>query len=210
VDRVLRIIALPPPEPEIRDGGSQQPPDDMALVAGLRARQSWAAPALVARYGGHLRRVLLRILGTSDNELGDVLQDVIVNAWLGIDGLEDPAALKSWLTQVAIFTARKVIRRRHRRRWLTLFETVPEPEVTWASPDLREAASCVYRVFDRMPVDERIPLALRLIDGLELDATAAACGVSVATVRRRLIKAERRFLKLARQFEALAPWLELR
>jgi hypothetical protein len=32
--------------------------------------------------------------------------------------------------------------------------------------------------------------------------------MSLATVRRRLVRAERRFFKLARQYEALAPWLE--
>ena len=77
----------------------------------------------------------------------------------------------------------------------------------WAGPEVEEAARCVYRIFDRMPVDERIPLSLRMIDGLDLDAIAGACDMSVATVRRRLVRAERRFFKLARQFEALWPWL---
>jgi hypothetical protein len=30
--------------------------------------------------------------------------------------------------------------------------------------------------------------------------------MSLATVRRRLARAERRFFKLAREYEALAPW----
>ena len=93
---------------------------------------------------------------------------------------------------------------------MTFFDTVPEPTTipSGAGADLQEAAGCVYRIFDRMPVDERLPFALRMLEGLDLDATAAACGMSVATVRRRLVKAERRFFKMARQFEALRPWLE--
>jgi RNA polymerase sigma-70 factor (ECF subfamily) len=49
-----------------------------------------------------------------------------------------------------------------------------------------------------------------MLDGMNLEATAAACGMSVATVRRRLAQAERRFFTLAREYEALAPWLEER
>jgi RNA polymerase sigma-70 factor, ECF subfamily len=206
VDRVLRIV----PVPADRESDQVSSADDVALVAALRTRQPWAAPALVSRYGGHLRRVLIRVLGGSDSELADVLQDVIFQGWEGIEGLTDARALKSWLTQIAIFTARKAIRRRQRHRWLTFFENVPEPTVTSSvgGADLHEAANCVYRIFDRMPVDERIPFALRMLEGLDLEATAAACGMSVATVRRRLLKAERRFFKMARQFEALAPWIE--
>ena len=47
-----------------------------------------------------------------------------------------------------------------------------------------------------------------MLEDLDLEATARACGMSLATVRRRLVRAERRFFKLARQYEALAPWLE--
>jgi RNA polymerase sigma-70 factor (ECF subfamily) len=112
------------------------------------------------------------------------------------------------LTRIAVFAARGAIRRRRRRRWLAFFESVPEPEPTWAGPEMQEAARCVYRIFDRLPIDERVPFSLRMLGGLDLEATADACGMSVATVRRRLARAERRFFKLARQCEALAPWLE--
>lgn len=201
--RVLRIV--PPPAEEEVTGPRA---DDEALVTALRARDTAAASVLVKRYGSHLRRVLLRVLGGQDNEVADVLQEVIVRAWEGIAGLKDPGALKSWLTQIAVFTARGVIRGRHRRRWLTFFETVPEPAASWAGPDFRDAAASVYRIFDRMPVDERIPFALRMLEGLDLEAIAAACSTSVATVRRRLARAERRFFKMARGYDSLAPWLE--
>lgn len=180
------------------------------LVAALKAREPGAVDALMKRHGSHLRRVLTRVLGAHDTETGDVLQEVAVIAWQSIGRLDDARALKAWLTQIAVFTARGLIRRRYRNRWLTFFEDLPERALPWASPEMQEAARAVYRIFDRMPVDERIPFALRMLDGLELEATAAACGTSMATVRRRLVKAERRFFKLARQCEALAPWIETR
>jgi RNA polymerase sigma-70 factor, ECF subfamily len=183
--------------------------EDCRLVAGLRAGEVWATTALVERHGNHVRRVLMRLLGSSDGgaEQADIFQDVITAAWEGIDRLHDPAALRAWLTRIAVFTARKVLRTRRRRRWLAFLDEVPDVPATWAGPELREAARAVYDVLDRMPVDERIPFTLRMLEKLDLEETARACEMSLATVRRRLVRAERRFRKLARQYEALGPWL---
>ena len=203
MDRVLRLVP-PSPSPD----GARDQADDARLVAALKAREPGAVEALMRRYGSHLRRVLTRVLGSDDTETPDVLQEVAVIAWQSIGRLSDPLALKAWLTQIAVFTARGLIRRRHRQRWLSFFEEVPDRSVPWASPEMQEAARAVYRIFDRMPVDERIPFALRMLEGLELEATAEACGMSLATVRRRLVRAERRFQKMARQCDALVPWLD--
>jgi len=178
-------------------------------VAGLRAGEPWATPALVDRHGVHVRRVLMRLLGSSDGgaEQADIFQEVITAAWEGVHRLNDPAALRPWLTRIAVFTARKVLRGRRRRRWLGFFDEVPEVAAAWAGPELREAARAVYEILDRMPLDERIPFSLRMLEKLDLEETATACEMSLATVRRRLVRAERRFHKLARQYEVLGPWL---
>jgi len=223
VDRVLRIVPKSSSGP-ISDralapaAGTRgaEPADDVQLVADLRAGAPRATTQLVDRHGNHVRRVLYRVLCGEDSESADLFQEVITHAWERIDQLVDPRALKAWLTQIAVFTARKAIRRRRRRRWLSFFADVPEPTAgsvavavtAWAGPELQEAARSVYQILERMPVDERIPFSLRMLDDLDLEATARACGMSVATVRRRLVRAERRFFKMARQYEALGPWLE--
>ena len=53
-----------------------------------------------------------------------------------------------------------------------------------------------------------LAFALRFVDGMDLNEVASACGVSRATVSRRLERAERRFAEGARRHEALAQWLE--
>jgi len=193
-----------------REPGHVDGREDLELVGGLRAGAAWAPAMLVVRHGPRVRRVLLRLLGRQDDELSDLFQEVMTAAWKSIAQLEDPTALPAWLTRITVFTARTRLRARQRRRWLSFLGELPEVAAPWASPELREAAQAVYDIFDRMPVDERIPFALHVLDGLELEATASACGMSVATVRRRLTRGERRFHKLARCYEALVPWLEAR
>jgi RNA polymerase sigma-70 factor (ECF subfamily) len=178
-------------------------------VDGLRAGAPWAAAELVRGFGAHVQRVSTRIHGAGDADRDDLLQEVFARAIANVRSLAEPAALRSWLTTLTIYTARELIRRRRRRRWLTFHDEPPDAgdPTTYASDDVREAARCVYAVFARMPADERVPLALRAIEGMELAELADACGMSMSTLRRRLVRAERRFRKLARDYEALTPWM---
>jgi RNA polymerase sigma-70 factor (ECF subfamily) len=204
VDRVLRIVRTPLAGDEIGDDLAA----DEELVAALQTGVAGAPARLVARHGAHVRRILMRVLGSDDQEAADLFQEVMTAAWAGVARLNDPRALKSWLTRIAVFTARSRLRSRQRRRWMTFLANPPEIEAPWAGPELREAARAVYDIFERMPVDERIPYALHRLDDLDLEATADACGMSLSTVRRRLARAERRFFKMAGEYEALGVWLE--
>jgi len=182
---------------------------DAALVRALRAGDPHAGAMLFDRYGLHVRRVLARVLGP-DPELADLLQDVFVAALASLHSLEDPAALKAWLTRVAVFMARGRIRRRARWRFLRFVpdDELPEAIAPGQDADACEAMAAVYRVLRALPADERIAFALRTIDGMELTAVATACGVSLSTIKRRLSTAQRRFRELSRREPVLKDWLQ--
>ena len=181
---------------------------DRALVEAVRRGEPEACAVLFDRFAPHVRRVLARLLGV-DDELGDALHDVFVQVLGSIDRLADPGALKAWVTTVAVYTARGRIRRRARRRWLRLRPPgeLPEPEAIEASYEVTEALRATYRVLDRLPVDERIVFALRFIEGMSLPEVAHACGVSLATTKRRLRRARAGFVQRARREPALERWL---
>jgi RNA polymerase sigma-70 factor (ECF subfamily) len=182
---------------------------DAALAEALRTGHPEAAAVLVDRYGAHLRRVLIRVLG-KDPELPDLLHDVLVTAIQSVDRLQDVRALRSWITSIAVYSARAAIRKRARRRLFRL--TAPDQLDQAEAPGPTEAASealrATYAVLGRLPTDERIAFALRFIDGMELVEAAAACRVSLSTFKRRLIRAERRFAERARREPALIAWLQ--
>lgn len=180
------------------------PEGDEALVRALRASRSGAADAFFQRYFDHVRRVVTRVMSL-DDELEDIIQDVFLDALRSIDRLKEPSALKMWLTSIALFKARRVLRQRKRRSWLRLatpaeLDTVP----TGGGSELAEAMHCTYLVLNELPADERIAFALRFIEGMELTELAAACRTSVATVRRRLGRAEDRFLRKAQRYPVLS------
>ena len=183
--------------------------DDGALVLALREGHPAAKVELFDRYVRHVERIVTRILG-QDAELADLLHEVFARSLGAIGTLEDPGALKGWLTGIAVLTAREWIRRRARGRWLRFFAPEDLPEVEDATPDGegREALRATYAVLDRLGADDRIAFALRYVEGLELKDVAAACDVSLNTIKRRLARAEDRFSALAAREPALRPWIE--
>lgn len=184
------------------------PDNDAGLVAALRSGRQSAKAALFNRYGNHVHRVLVRVLGP-DPDVPDLVHDVFVAALESIDRLSNPGALKAWLSRIAVFTARGRIRRRVRWRFIRVqpFDELEEIEATLASAEVSEALRATYRVLGRMKPDERIAFALRFIEGMELTEVATSSGVSLATVKRRLTKARRHFSDLANGEPALAEWL---
>lgn len=186
--------------------------DDAALVAALREQHPGAKAAFFHRHAAYVERVVTRVIGF-DRELADILQDVFLNALSSLHTLKDARALKPWLAQVAALTARKVLRSRSRRHWLRLFtdqEDERRAERPVASADLGtlRALHAVYAILEELPADEHIAFALRFIEGMELTEVASACRVSLATVKRRLQRAEKRFLEKAEGRPELGEWLK--
>ena len=183
--------------------------DDVALADGLRRRDPVALATWYDRFALDVMRVLSRILGP-DPQLPDVHHDVFVRALGSLGTLEDPSALRSWLIAVTVHTARTVLARRARGRWLRFlsWRDLPEVQVTPATAESVEAVRQVYEVLDELTADDRLVFALRYIEGMELLEVADSCGVSLATVKRRIARAQGRFLIRARRYPALREWLD--
>jgi RNA polymerase sigma-70 factor (ECF subfamily) len=182
---------------------------DSELVAAFLRHDEGARAALYRRYGEHVHRVLRRILGAPE-ELADLHHDVFVRAIVSLHKLEDPCALKAWLTMIAVHVARTAIARRRRSRWLWFMppSELPEVQASVATSEQLDAVRATYAVLDMLAPDDRIAFALRFIDGMELTEIAQACRVSLATLKRRLVRAEARFVARARKEPALVAWIE--
>jgi len=210
------VQPTPHPASEIRSGAVVVPMafgnDDAALVQGLREGQPDATVAFFERYSRYVERIITHLIGF-DRELADLLQEVFLQALAGIHSLNDPLALRAWLSRIATTTVQKTLRTRSRRAWLRLF-TDPSEEAQWeataahADEDTLRALRTVYEVLDRLPTEERIVFSLRFIEGMDFAELTIACGVSTSTVKRRLRRAERRFLAFAKRRPELAVWLK--
>ena len=183
--------------------------DDAALVESILNGEDRGRETLYDRHAPHVRRVLVRCLGTQ-RDVADHLQDVFEQAFRDLGKLRDPKALKAWLTRIAVHLARAQIRRNSRRRWLRLLppDELPEQIAPVASREVSDALRATYRILEQLGADERIAFALRFIEGMLLEEVAAAAGCSLATAKRRIRRAEAAFVEVARSTPSLQPWLK--
>ncbi len=185
--------------------------DDAALLEGLRAGEAWAREALFDRYAALVERTLRRVLGRElHTELSDLIHDCFVEALGSVARLREPAAMPGFVRSVAVNVAKKSIRARRARRWLRFWEpaAMPEAPVTDCDPAVRDAYARTYALLERLGDEDRVVFVLRHVEGLELTEVAEACGVSLATIKRRLARADSRFAAAAAHDPALRAWLE--
>lgn len=182
--------------------------DDPALVRALKADHPGAYQVLYQRYAGEVLKVLHRVMGP-DTEMDELLHEVFIRAFRHIDAIQAPEKLRAWLTGIALFVARGTIRKRRRGRWLQFFDpsTLHQNGETGRTDDARRALKRTYALLDKLSADSRIAFTLRYLDGRELTEVAENTGVSLATVKRRLKTAKRRFFAMARNEPELEEWL---
>lgn len=183
---------------------------DARLVAALLEHDLAAAGQLYDRYAANVRGMALRLLG-ADTELDDIVQDVFVAAITSIQRLREPSMLKSWLLGIAVGKVRDSLRSRWRRRWLSF---LPHDELPDHPAAESEAQSDVVReikaLLDHLPPEERLALLLHRLEGLSLEEAATASNMTVSTFKRRLTRAETKFVQRAQRRPALAEWVKAR
>ena len=179
-----------------------------AWVKALARGDEGAAVTFFDEYVALVERTISRIVGL-DADIADATQDVFMRCLQSVHRLKDPQAMTQWVIQIAVYTAADWVRRRNRRRWLTFYDPVDIAKYPLVSADSasRDALRATYLVLDQLTVEERAVFALRFIEGMELREVASACKCSLATVKRRLGRAEVRFEAIARNYPVLMPWL---
>ena len=181
---------------------------DVALLEGLQNGEREAQAAFFGSYESLVRRVLTRFLRNTP-DVADALQDTFVRTFRSATHVKDPLALRAWVLRVAESVALDQLRRRQRSNARDIAPTQAfEVPVEDDSVELRAAVRDARRLLDKLPEQERVVFMMRHIDGLELTKLADVTGVSLATIKRRLARAETRFRMLARSQPGLAEWVD--
>jgi RNA polymerase sigma-70 factor (ECF subfamily) len=166
---------------------------DESLVLDARAGDREAKTLLFRRHARAASDLAYRLLGR-DDEIEDIVQESFVAVFSGLSKLVDPRAFQSWLGAIVTRTTIAAIRRRRllARLGFVRAERVQIEAVLArnAPPDVLAELEAVYRSLDALPAAERVVLVLRRVEQLPLDEIAHRTGFSLATVKRRLARAE--------------------
>jgi len=182
---------------------------DAQLAVLARDRDPRAATLVWDRYDGMVRWVLYRAIGPSA-DVDDLVQDTFVGFFKKVGTLREASSLRAFLVGIALRTARSSLRKRRVRRWLRLSDdgVVPEVATNDGDPRTREVVRRLYLILDELSDRERLAFVLRHAEGQELTETATALGVSLATIKRVLSRAEGHVQSRAKQDDLLSAWTE--
>jgi RNA polymerase sigma-70 factor (ECF subfamily) len=164
------------------------PADDRALAEALLSHgEERAFRELYRRHTPALYQVTLRLLGGSEADAQDVVQETWVRASLKLDGFRWESSLRTWLTGIAINRARELLRRRSRRPTVGL-DAVPEPS---APPPPQLLRMDLERAIATLPDGSRMVLVLHDIEGFTHEEIGHRLGISPGTSKSQLFAARR-------------------
>lgn len=180
-----------------------------SVVEGLQAGDPAALETFYEQYSAYIRKILARIMGAHHSDLDDCLQETFTTAYYKAAQIKNPDLLKTWLTRIAINRALDHLRKKKRESWLQFWAPENIPEIALAPPPLedKEAVHAVYQILEALPPKTRIPFVLRRMEKLPLAEIACITKVSLATTKRRIAAAQKRFESLAQNCTPLEAWL---
>jgi RNA polymerase sigma-70 factor (ECF subfamily) len=171
-----------------------------AQLARDAATDPLARDALVRRLAPRVRRLSASLLrGGSDAE--DVSQLALLEILRSVPGFRGESSLEAWADRIAVRTAIRVARQRRLASVRTKCEIEPDhlPSPVDANRAGEGLPRSILAYLDELPEARRTVLVLRHAMGYSLDEIAEYTGVSVNTVKDRLLAARDQVRKMVRR-----------
>jgi RNA polymerase sigma-70 factor, ECF subfamily len=180
---------------------------DHALLEATRAGDEAAFAELVSRYRNQITSYIYRILNDYDGAV-DMAQETFVRVYQAADRYQTSYAFSTYIYRIATNLAISELRKRKRRRLVSLTgffqetegdearefdpaDAVPLQDVALVDSERRAA---VARAIGTLPEKYRAPLVLRDVEGKSYDEIARILETSEGTVKSRISRA-RGFLR---------------
>jgi RNA polymerase sigma factor (sigma-70 family) len=194
---------------EGRLGQSSAPPlaitSDALLVTWAKNGEQLAYVELCRRHREMVFRTVLRITQNTD-DAEDILQDSWMRAFTHIGTFDGRSAFSTWVTRIAINSALTAIRRRRTRRELSLDDPVAPDNrrvIEMLEPSRNPEERClekerlrlVQQAIKRLPSKLRTAIEIRQSQDGPMSELAMLAGVSVPTMKSRLVRARFRLRK---------------
>jgi RNA polymerase sigma-70 factor (ECF subfamily) len=168
-------------------------PDAQLVALGCKGEPG-AFELLYRRHVSFALHLATRIEGSS-RDVEDIVHDAFLRAFERINDLSDRGAFKSWLGAIVVHAVRSRMRRHRLMNLLGIgrksepvdLDSVMSPD---ASPHTRAQVAQIYALLRTLSADDRIAWTLRCVEGHDLDSVAKLTRCSLATVKRRISRAQ--------------------
>jgi len=174
---------------------------DHALIEAARRGDETAFAEVMGRYRGPITNYLYRFLGDYE-EAVDLSQETFVRLYFAIDRYHTDYAFSTYIYRIATNLAISELRRRKRRRLLSLtglFQNEIDDGIDFDPPDERslpdedmidgERNRQIEKAIAALPDKYRAPIVLREIEERSYDEIAAILGLGLGTTKSRISRA---------------------
>ena len=176
--------------------------DEAELVTELQGGSGAAFDWLVTHYSGPVYSLVVGMVSESC-DAADITQDVFLKAFRGIRGFRRGSSLKTWLYRIAIREAlnhRRWLWRHHREqdsidaeavRGHTSLEIEDASGTPFDQAASHEVQLAVQQALLKVPGVFRSAVMLRDLEGMSYEEVSEVLGVSVGTVKSRILRGRR-------------------
>lgn len=171
---------------------------DHALIENIRSGDEDAFGELMSRYRGQITNYLYRFLNDYE-EAVDLAQETFVRVYFALDRYHTGYAFSTYIYRIATNLAISEIRRRKRRRVLSLtglFQGDEMSDAEFQPPDKAKLADAtlvddeqsemIGRAIAALPEKYRVPVVLRDIEGRSYDEIAQILQLGLGTTKSRI------------------------
>lgn len=184
---------------------SQAELSDETLLEQARQGSLEALETLVSRYEQPVYNLAMRLL-QHEQDAEDVMQQTFLSLVENLDSFRGESSFRTWLYRVATFAAFKILRKRKGLETISLDASVdPQPEQEGPPPhpefiadwrdtperlaQRQEVRQLIEEALAQLDEKHRVVFLLRDVEGLSIEETATALGITPANVKVRLLRA---------------------
>jgi RNA polymerase sigma-70 factor (ECF subfamily) len=169
-------------------------PDAQLVALGAKGDNA-AFEILYRRHATFAIHLATRIEGAA-RDVEDIVHDAFLRAFERLGDLTDRNAFRAWLGAIVVHKVRSRMRRARLMNLLGIgrasepvdLDAVASPD---ASPHVRAQIAQIYALLRTLPTDDRIAWTLRAVEGHDLETVARLTDCSLATVKRRISRAQK-------------------
>jgi RNA polymerase sigma-70 factor, ECF subfamily len=166
--------------------------EETVLVERARDGDRAAFEELVRRHADRLHAVILRFVADAD-EAQEATQEAFLRAWRSIERFQGRSRFFTWLYRIGINEAKRRAARRPPPAASLDDDPVPEAPDWSNAPETRFDQADLRRVLERsiraLPIEYRMPLVLRDVEGLSTRESAEVMELGEAAFKSRLHRA---------------------
>jgi len=185
--------------------------DESELVAALKAGQENAYRQLIRNYQVKLKNLAYGITLDAEESM-DIVQDVFLKVFKGIDKFEGKSSLYTWLRRITLNECLNW-RRKWKRRFKWQHQSIDDDSI-YESKELGTEKDGPENIYNKkelekklkqglniLPENARMVFVLKEVEGLSYEKIGESLGISRGTVSSRLFYAREKLRDFLKKYE---------